>query len=270
MIALPPRPLPLITATALASYQTLVDDTQGGYAARVEKSKSLFAYKNTPENTVFRVIRTELTAMCSGALRCIYCEDSARDQVEHFQPKTLYPDVAFVWENYVYACGRCNRMKGAKFAVFRDSDGAFEDVTRPRHAAVVPPTKGRPVFLFGRLDEPLQFLELDLVDTYFFTVRRGLSAEDAKRADYTITELKLNIRDELPMARREAYRDYRARVHEYCRRRDAGAIPRELETLRGNLQRCGHPTVWQEMKRQRATVAELTALFVEVPEALHW
>lgn len=270
MIALPTRVLPPVTATALTSYQTAVDDTPGGYAARVAKAKSLFTAKNNPDDAVFRVIRSELTAMCSGALRCVYCEDSARDQVEHFRPKTLYPEAAFQWKNYVYACNRCNRVKSDKFAVFRSSDGAYENVTRLRHAPIVPPTEGRPVLLFGRLDDPLQFLDLDLVDTFFFTVRAGLTPDNAKRAEYTITELKLNERDELPIGRRQSYEDYRARVREYCSRRDEDVQSSELEVLRRNLQRCNHPTVWEEMKRQRDAVPELSALFDDAPETLHW
>ena len=270
MIALPPRALPAATALSLAKHQAMVDNTTGTYADRVAKAKSLFSEKNTPSDPLFRIIRAELTAMCSGAMRCVYCEDSARDQVEHFRPKTLYPESAFEWENYAYTCGRCNRIKLDKFAVFRNSDGAFEDVTRARHASIVPPTPGRPVFLFGRVDDPLEFLELDLVDTFYFVPRAGLSAENARRAEYTREELKLNSRDELPIARRQAYEDFRARVSEYCLHRDADVAPRELVVLRDNLRRCNHPTVWLEMKRQRTSIAELRQLFANAPEALEW
>ena len=33
--------------------------------------------------------------MCAGAKRCMYCEDSAADEVEHHLPKNLYPEFVF-------------------------------------------------------------------------------------------------------------------------------------------------------------------------------
>ncbi|HEX6900856.1 MAG TPA: HNH endonuclease [Thermoanaerobaculia bacterium] len=46
--------------------------------------------------------------MASGIERCMYCEDSAGTDIEHFWPKAVYPDRAFEWLNYLIACSRCN------------------------------------------------------------------------------------------------------------------------------------------------------------------
>ena len=38
----------------------------------------------------------------------MYCEDSAATDIEHFWPKSQYPDRAFSWDNYLLACSGCN------------------------------------------------------------------------------------------------------------------------------------------------------------------
>ena len=58
------------------------------------------------------------------------------------------------------------------------------------------------------------FLDLEIVDTFVFLPKGGLSEIDEARAGYTIEVLKLN-RDVLLAARREAYGEYRARLYEY-------------------------------------------------------
>ena len=49
--------------------------------------------------------------------KCAFCECKPGDggnaiQVEHFYPKSLYPECCFSWENFLPACGRCNTAKG--------------------------------------------------------------------------------------------------------------------------------------------------------------
>ncbi|MBW8876770.1 MAG: hypothetical protein JF614_17545 [Acidobacteria bacterium] len=46
--------------------------------------------------------------MASGLERCMYCEDSEGTAIEHFWPKSVYPERAFDWLNYLIACSRCN------------------------------------------------------------------------------------------------------------------------------------------------------------------
>ena len=92
-------------------------------------------------NPTFRKVRESLTRMCSGAQRCVYCEDSVGDEVEHIEPKDLYPCLVFLWTNYVYACGRCNGGKSNKFAVVsgdrlgRPPRGRHSAARRPRGSA---------------------------------------------------------------------------------------------------------------------------------------
>ncbi|WP_179131170.1 retron system putative HNH endonuclease [Candidatus Entotheonella palauensis] len=51
--------------------------------------------------------------------KCAYCEDkiNARrsQQVEHFKPKSLFPSLAYDWDNYFLACNGCNGTKSDKW-----------------------------------------------------------------------------------------------------------------------------------------------------------
>jgi uncharacterized protein (TIGR02646 family) len=207
--------------------------------------------------------------MCSGARRCCYCEDSAADEVEHFRPKDLYPAVAFQWANYLYACGPCNGPKNNHFAII-SRGGVLKDVTRKPKDPVVPPIKGRPALIDPRSDDPLQFMTLDLVDTFWFVPSGAPGSEERARAEYTIDVLHLNDRDVLPRARKESFEDYVAHVVRYRAERDSGTASKVLQEYVENLRLKQHPTVWAEMKRQHARHARLAPVFAAVPEALGW
>lgn len=67
------------------------------------KAKDMFPKKNTKANKVFQDVKKSLTSMCNSTRRCVYCECSLGDEVEHIYPKDLFPDKCFDWNNYVYA-----------------------------------------------------------------------------------------------------------------------------------------------------------------------
>ena len=247
----------------LKQYQQEVD-AAGNYADRVAEAKRLFDSRR--RNKTFHRVRETLARMCSGAQRCVYCEDSVGDEVEHIQPKDLYPCLVFVWANYVYACGRCNGGKNNNFTVV--AENRLVDVTRRRGAPVIAPVAGAPAFLNPRVDDPLAFFDLDLYGTFALLPGDDLSEIDQQRAEFTIKTLNLN-REVLLRARYTAFGSYRARLHEYLAKR--GNVPgRELAHLVDGLKGMPHPTVWTEMKRQCKWLPELNSLFAEAPEALDW
>ena len=253
--------LPQIHQDELAEYQKDVD-AKGSYPEQVKAAKTLFKSRNRKDNTTFAVVRKELSDLCSGSRRCMYCEDSVADEVEHFRPKDLYPEVVFAWMNYLYACGPCNREKSKKFVVVDDT-GAFVDVTRTRGAPVVRPAAGDAALIDPRRENPLDFLMLDLRETFEFTPIADAGTRDYERARYTIEVLGLNRRDYLVEARRTAFASYRALLDTYGREHDPERRLVGMRAIRGN----GHPTVWWEMKRQQRW-EELAALFAHAPEFL--
>ena len=252
------------TLLRLRGYQAKVD-AAGTYAEQVQAGKDL--YDRYSSRVVFNAVRNRLAIMCSGARRCGYCEDSVGDEIEHIKPKDLYPERTFVWENYLLACGQCNRGKSSRFSVI--VRGGLVDVTRRRKAPVLRPPEGPPALIVPREEDPLAFLDLEMVDTFMFLPRQDLQGIDEERAQYTIEVLRLN-RDVLLEARHEAYRSYRARLFEYRGLRDDGASETELGILKEGIARSMHPTVWREMQRQHDVIEELRVLFVDVPEALTW
>ena len=260
MIHLPDPGLDRDAAAGLHRYQREVDG-QPDYAARVIAAKREFKRRNTRRNPTFRKVRESLTLMCSGASRCAYCEDSVGDEVEHIEPKNLYPELVFAWTNYVYACGQCNGRKGDRFAVFRGNE--LTDVTRRRGAPVVPPAVGEPAFLNPRVDEPLDFLHLDF-GTSWLVARDDASAAGRERAAFTIRTLGLN-RDVLAKARKTAYAAYGALLYRYVH-----GEADQRAALADSVRAMPHPTVWAEMKRQHGSVADLADLFALAPEALGW
>lgn len=266
MIRLPDLSLSDTSLQHLASQQAKVDALPD-YTERVAEAKRLWDIKS---RTSFAPILTKLRQMSGRLVRCSYCEDSCADEIEHIYPKTLYPDRAFVWDNYLYSCGLCNPEKRDKFAVFPGISPAWEDVQRKRGAAIVAPTGGDPVLIDPRREDPLVFLFLDIRGTFRFFPASPKGTREYIRAEYTIDALGLNTRDVLPRCRKSEYGSYRAKLREYVHKRDAGATQRERKLLIGALKRSPHRTVWKEMQRQADRIPELAQLFETAPEALTW
>ncbi len=162
MIRLPHTLLAAAAVATLRRYQAEIDAV-GDYPGRVQAGKDRFKVRNVPTNRTFAAVREALSRMCSGARRCMYCEDSVADEVEHIRPKDLYPEAVFVWENYLYACGPCNGGKLNRFQVLLAANGRLQDLTRGRGDPVVPPpANARPVFIDPRQEDGLDFIRLDL------------------------------------------------------------------------------------------------------------
>lgn len=263
MIHIEARLLPDGTSHALAKLQADVNSVLS-FAERVAEARRQFQRINRNGNTVFDVVKQTLTAMCSGACRCMYCEDSAASEIEHFRPKVFYPDLVFVWLNYLYSCGPCNRGKQSHFRLLTEGD-VLVDLVRLDGKELIEPVAGTPVLLDPRSDDPPLFLSLDL-QTFRFVPRDGIGTIAVARAEYTIQRLRLNDREILPATRKEAFDAYRARLFEYGRTQDES----RRAALRAAIRRCGHPTVWLEMKRQEHLYPELGSLFVAAPEAREW
>ena len=219
------------TTRTLKKYQVEVDSA-GVYADQVVAARKLFANRNTCRNATFRVVRKKLRQMCASPDRCGWCEDSEANQIDHVKPKALYPERTFVWENYLPACAVCNSNKGDRFAVIgRNSE---IDVTRRPDQAIVPPRSGTPALIDPRFEDPLEFLELEMVNTFRFQPKYGLKFPARDRARYTIGLLKLN-RDALAAARRNVFEDNRARLIEYRTIRDGGASPAYLQIFKSRF-----------------------------------
>jgi uncharacterized protein (TIGR02646 family) len=101
-----------LSAANLVSLNAL---TQQVTADSNPKAKAASLWNNKPD-ALFNTVRTTLRKMAGGRERCMYCEDNEGTDIEHFYPKSAFPDKAFVWENYLLACAYCNsNCKRSKF-----------------------------------------------------------------------------------------------------------------------------------------------------------
>jgi hypothetical protein len=204
--------------------------------------------------------------------RCVYCEDNAGSDLDHLRPKTLHPWLTFCWDNLIPACSTCGNAahKGARDAILEATAAGHREVTRKRGEAPAPPPDGPTAWWNPRLADPMRALELDLVDqTFRFLITAPAGTADYARARWTLDTLKLNTRSNLVRQRRVAFGSYayflQDAVHAV-----ASADAAKLDALRADLPDMNHPTVWAEMKRQRARLPELEARFAACPQALSW
>lgn len=77
------------------------------------------AIKKAQDKYNKKEVKDALIKMFHG--KCAYCESKIRTvaygDIEHFFPKSLYPDLTFIWKNLLLACSICNNAthKGTKF-----------------------------------------------------------------------------------------------------------------------------------------------------------
>lgn len=88
--------------------QSVLQERTRRVLASADPDAEVDALWKARNNQAFDEIRSTLRSMASGLERCMYCEDSAGTDIEHFWPKSLYPERAFSWENYLLACSGCN------------------------------------------------------------------------------------------------------------------------------------------------------------------
>jgi hypothetical protein len=291
MIQLPNITIAQDVLNNLKEYQDEID-ALSSFTDKREKAKSLFKSKNVKPNVTFNIVKDRLTDMCSGARRCVYCEDSYADEVEHIRPKHFFPELCFVWTNYVYACGSCNSPKKSNFAIFEEGGNIYEVATNPD----AEPPKGEDAVINPRTEDPMNYCVLDLSGTFKFVIHPKLSdARKIYKADYTFNKLlrlngitkedenlpeeekrKLKDRELLRQAREEAYEDYKARFEKYNNEKKGNNDQTKLDKMIKGIKQKQHPTVWKEMQRYfrenwlKQIDKELHKLFEESPEALNW
>lgn len=266
---------------ALVTLETLQEpiNAEPDYASKVKAAKHAWVTKTSTraKAEAFQAVRATLALMCVGPVRCAYCEDSLADEVEHIRPKNFFPENTFVWENYLFACGPCNGPKGSRYGVI--ANGQVEEFVRAPKDPVTPPPAGVPALIEPRIDDPLDFLELDLggmtpndieVPATFNYLPKDTATDDAQaRATFTIDVLGLN-REVMRVARENAFGGFHARLRQYVLEKDNGARPARLNGLRDNLLSTPHLTVFAEMLRQQAYLPGVRALFARAPEAENW
>lgn len=230
--------------------------------------------------------------MCVGVEICNYCEQSEASDIEHILPNSLFPNKAFVWDNYLLACKKCNTThKLDAMYVFNPANSA-NTVWVDR--GTEPPTTDY-AFIQPRLEDPMDWMELHF-DDFLFWARspHAPGTRGFEKVERTLEILELNNRPNLVKYRREAFGNYKRLLREYVDVKgatnhkelenavngDPQVIPtapfadeqhRLLDSIRNSILTGEHFTVWREMIRQRTSLpTRIQQLFQQAPEALTW
>lgn len=291
MLKLNSKNLTRVSSEHLAAKQELIDDLSV-FEDKARKAKTLWDGKSS---VAFDEIKRLLKEMCVSVEICVYCENNEATDIEHIYPKKLYPKKTFIWKNYVLACGKCNSYhKKDKFKIFSPKSSVnVEDVTLPPKI-YRKPANDDALFLNQRKDDPMVFLELDLINrTFIFIEKFPEGTREYERAKYTIELLGLNTRGALKKARESAALFFISRLEKYVNAKkssdfqelkdavdDFGSInetsnfnrekKRILRSIKKTVLENQHPTVWKEMIRQRANLSKTDQLLNDAPEAVNW
>lgn len=158
------------TEIALHRRQQAVDEKQAEGALSVE-SEWKGARQTRPLRTALSILKT----MAGRRERCMYCCDSHATDIEHFWPKSPYPERMFQWRNFLLCCTECGRFKGNKFPI----------------------AAGEPELVDPSVEDPWQFLDFDPT-TGNISARFDPNANDwSPRGLKTVDVLQLDRREAL-------------------------------------------------------------------------
>ncbi len=101
---------------------------------------------------------------------CGYCEERCIGEVDHFRPKSKFPERVYKWDNWVLACHTCNSKKSKHWP-----SGGFVD----------PCAKSRGA-------RPELYFDFD-TKTGEILPKSGLTAARGRKANRMINDLELNV-----------------------------------------------------------------------------
>ncbi len=120
-----------------------------------------------PRDSRWRDFHNDIGAAFAGL--CGYCEKTTKGEVDHFRPKSKFPELVYEWANWVFACADCNQKKLDKW---------------PAGGYVDPCARTLPA-------RPEAFFDFDTATGEILT-KEGLTAQRRRKALQTIRDLGLN------------------------------------------------------------------------------
>ena len=137
---------------------------------RASGSEKTLARKKAAEGKYnHKMIREQLILMCHG--KCVYCESHIihvdYPHIEHFRPKSLFPQSCFTWKNLFLGCSICN---GASYK-----------------ADKFPSAKEGGLFINPGLEDPTVFFD------FTFDPKTGVSDVSPKNRRGRTTEKELGL-----------------------------------------------------------------------------
>lgn len=142
-----------------------------------------------------------LRIMAGNRERCMYCGDSYGTDIEHFWPKSPYPDKMFIWSNMLLCCSCCGSKKGEKFPLVND----------------------QPLLIDPSVDDPWDFLEFD-PDTGNIVARYITDIHNyTMKGIKTVEVLELDRREAMAKGCKRAFRHMKRCVEEALKESDIDA-----------------------------------------------
>ncbi len=169
-------------------------------ARRAEDDNAAFYWPEVDGIALNQLVFPTLRRMTAG--HCAYCDhfelgDGSRETIDHFRPKSTFPELAYAWENLFPACDQCQQHKGEDF----DDDLLRPDASDYRFERY---------FLFNSR-------------TGMIEVNARASDDDQRRAAHSIAALGLN-RGRRPDARKRSFKNHFA-PSRWRAGRDVDALP---------------------------------------------
>jgi uncharacterized protein (TIGR02646 family) len=150
--------VPLSAATMIA-LSNLTGDVAG---AADRKTRAAALWKTKPKEA-FSDVRAKLQKMAGGLERCMYCENNEGTDIEHFWPKSLYPDKAYSWSNYLLACSHCNSNHKRKLFPLTSGEPDLLDpsVDEPSHHLRLVPSNGKYLAIGPKVEPSIKVFDLN-------------------------------------------------------------------------------------------------------------
>jgi len=260
------------------------------FEAKVAKAQSLWKTKGGSKGKdAFEEILNALYDLCTFEGSCNYCEQNEGNDIEHIYAKSFFPELAFIWENYLLACKQCNSGYKLDQCYVLDQNDEIIEVKRGNE-----PAWKTVAFINPRIEDPAGFMILDHL-THKFILVPGLNKKDRNKAISTLKILELNERDMILKARESAGKHYyetldrlhkilaaktmeelKDRLSPYDNRFD---LTQSLESLKLEIKdsyrkyicKYQHPSVWYSIKLIHSKFTpKWKQLFEQIPEAFTW
>ena len=167
------------TADSLTRRQADADRKQDAGTLDVDRT-----WKNARQASDLKEVLTVLRRMAGSRERCMYCADSHGTDIEHFWPKTPYPECMFRWANLLLCCAECGRLKGSSFPL----DGSA------------------PLLIDPTNDSPWDFLDFDPTTGIVMARYDAVADRQSPKGAATVLVLHLNQREAMNEGCRKTYR----------------------------------------------------------------
>ena len=177
-------------ALELQRYQAEVD------AAPTIDFNSESHWGNRGKSKTVLGVEAALKQMAGPCERCMYCVDSAGNDIEHFWPKSRYRNRMFLWENLLLCCTHCGRLKSEKF----------------------PLMNGEPLLIDPSSEEPWQYLDFDPMTGNIVARFDPDSGGEWPKGRETVKVLHLDRREGVANSYKKTFRRLRAFVEELLQR----------------------------------------------------